>query len=559
MGGIKDSYGKDASTRVAGSCGFLAGSGASERAFYGPHSQGISSLLLQRGSPRANLHSISELRFRIEICPKGSSLSLILAVDDEKSGLYFRKLILEHAGYSVLSATDIEEAMRLFRSHPIDLVITDHLLGRQTGSEMSAEMKRLKPNVPIVLLSGTTSKPDETGSADAFLSKTEGPEELLGVVSNLLHSSSRWKGPENAKPESIPLPALLAAIVEDSDDAIFSKTIEGTILTWNKAAEEMYGYRPEEIIGQNIEILLPPNRPNEVNEILARLRRGERLKHFETTRKRKDGRFLNVSLTISPVRDPNGNVIAASTIARDITQVKQAEEALRDSEQLAVAGRMAATIAHEINNPLETVTNIVYLLRRNSALDETAQGYLKLADEEVRRVGQITRTTLGLYRDRDTTPGPVNLVGLLEAILMLYKRRLLTVGARVEAQFRSSGTVEGVSGELRQVFSNLIVNAIDALEATGTKLIVRVDDALDWRDGTRRGIKVTIADDGAGMTKETLTNLFQAFYTTKGPKGTGVGLWVSQGIVAKHGGWMRVKSRKDERHGTCFLVFLPKQ
>lgn len=486
-------------------------------------------------------------------------MSLILAVDDEKSGLYFRKLILEHAGYSVLSSSDTEEAMRLFRSHPVDLVITDHLLGRKTGSQMSGEMKRLKPNVPIVLLSGTTSKPDELGYADAFLSKTEGPEELLGVVSNLLHASSGWTLPEKGRPESIPLPVLLTAIVEDSDDAILSKTTNGTILTWNKAAEEMYGYRADEIIGQNVEILLPPDRPDEVTELLARLRRGERLKHFETTRKTKDGRILNVSLTMSPVHDANGTVVAASAIARDITQVKRAEEALRNSEQLAVAGRMAATIAHEINNPLETVTNILYLLRRNPALDSTAEGYLKLADEEIRRVGQITRTTLGLYRDRDAPPGPVNVVGLLETILMLYQRRLLTVGARVETRFESPGIVEGISGELRQVFSNLIVNAIDALEATGTKLIVRVEEAADWRDRTRRGTKVTIADDGPGMTKETLGKLFQAFYTTKGSKGTGVGLWVSKGIIAKHGGWMRVKSNKGERHGTCFVVFLPQQ
>lgn len=484
-------------------------------------------------------------------------MSLILAIDDEKSGLYFRKLILEHAGHSVLSATDVEDALELFRNNPVDLVVTDHLLGRKTGSEMSGAMKRLKPHVPIVLLSGTTSKPDETGYADAFLSKTEGPEELLSIVGKLLNPAPVPSVPERAKPEAVPLPVLLAAIVEDSDDAIFSKNTEGKILTWNKAAETMYGYRSDEIIGRNVSMLVPPERPNEIPEILERLRRGERLQHLETTRRTKDGRILHVSLTISPVHDANGNVIAASTIARDITQVKRAEEALRNSEHLAVAGRMAATIAHEINNPLETVTNILYLLRRNPALDETAQGYLKLADEEIRRVGQITRTTLGFYRDRDTTPGPVSVVGLLEAILLLYHRRLQTVGAQVETRFRSSGMVEGVSGELRQVFTNLITNALDALEETGTRLSVRVHDAVDHR-GATSGIKVAIADDGSGMSAETLTNLFQPFYTTKGSKGTGVGLWVSQGIVAKHGGWMRVRSRTGEQHGTCFVVFLPK-
>ena len=486
-------------------------------------------------------------------------MSLILAVDDEKSGLYFRKLILEHAGHSVLSATNVGEAMQLFRDNPIDLVITDHLLGRKTGREMAGEMKRLKPNVPIVLLSGTTSDPEKLANADAFLSKTEGPEELLGIVASLLHSPPTSNAAGLAKPEAVPLPTLLAAIVEDSDDAIFSKTTDGTILTWNKAAEAMYGYRQDEIIGRNVSMLLPPERPHEVEEILKRLRRGERLQHFETTRKTKDGRILSVSLTISPVKDAGGSVIAASTIARDITQAKRAEEALRNSERLAIAGRMAATIAHEINNPLETVTNILYLLGKNPTLDETARGYIKVGDEELRRVGQITRTTLGLYRDRDTTTAPVNVVGLLETILTLYQRQLQAAGAQVETRFRSAGMVQGVSGELRQVFSNLIANAIDALTSAGTRLSVRVHDAVDWRRNQRKGIKITVADDGGGMDRETLANLFQAFYTTKGSKGTGVGLWVSQGIVAKHGGWIRVKSRTGARHGTCFVVFLPKE
>ena len=486
-------------------------------------------------------------------------MSLILAVDDEKSGLYFRKLILEHAGYSVLSATTVEEAMQLFRTQPIELVVTDHMLGRKSGADMSCDMKQLKPDVPIVLLSGTRSFPEQLRYADAFLSKTEGPEEMLAVVQKLLRTGSNRVDLNRARAEAVPLQALLAAIVEDSDDAIFSKTTDGTILTWNKAAEAMYGYRPDEIIGQNVSVLLPPDQSNEIQEILERLRRGERIQHFETTRRTKSGRILSVQLTISPVLDSNGKVIAASTIARDITKQKLAEEALRNSERLAVAGRMAATIAHEINNPLETVTNILYLLGRNPSLDESSRGYLKVADEELRRVGQITRTTLGLYRDRDTKPGAVTLSGMLETILMLYQRQVQAIGAHVEKRFESAGHVQGVTGELRQIFSNLIANAVEALETSGTKLIVRVRDAVDWSDAEREGVKVSVADDGPGISAETRANLFQVFYTTKGAKGTGVGLWVSKGIVAKHGGWIRVKSTTGARHGTCFVVFLPKK
>ena len=482
-------------------------------------------------------------------------MALILAVDDEKSGLYFRKLILEHAGHRVLSATNIEEAMCLFRENPVELVLTDHLLGRKTGTEMSRQMKEIRPDIPIIIFSGTQTIPEPLEHADAFLSKTEGPDEMLEVIDKLLGASRASALSQSVKPETLPLQTLLAAIVEDSEDAILSKTLDGTILTWNKAAEKMYGYRAEEIIGRKVTVLVPPDRPDEVPGFLEKLRGGEKIQHFETNRVTKHGDTLNVSLTISPVRNAQGEVIAASTIARDITNTKLAAEALRNSERLAVGGRMAATIAHEINNPLETVTNILYLLSHNNVLDDRSKDYLKLAGDELRRIAQITRTTLGLYRDRETNPGPVDIVALIETILMLYQRRVQSVGAKLETEFSSRGQITGVSGELRQVFSNLIVNAIDALEVSGTRLIVRIHDAVDWCMPSRRGIKVTIADDGPGMPKQTMAHLFQLFYTTKGQKGTGVGLWVTQGIVAKHGGRIRVKSRPGS--GTCFVVFLP--
>jgi two-component system, chemotaxis family, CheB/CheR fusion protein len=485
-------------------------------------------------------------------------VALILAVDDESSGLYFRKLILEHAGHTVLSSTGVEEALALFRTNPVDIVVTDHLLGRQTGNDMAAEMKRIKPHVPIVLLSGTSSVPEPLVHADSFLSKTEGPEQLLEIVQQLLLSRNAVSRDElQGRAGLTPLQELLAAIVEDSDDAILSKNLDGTVLTWNKAAERMYGYRPEEIIGRNVSMLLPPDRPQEAREILQRLSLGEKIERYETRRRTKDGRLVYVSLTISPIRDEQGKVVGASTIARDITQNKMAEEALRNSERLAVAGRMAATIAHEINNPLETVTNVLYLLSRNPGLDDGARHYLKIADEELRRIAQITRSTLGLYRERDTTPSAVNLSEMIDNLLMFYQRQVQSLGVKVEKRFDSSGRIVGVSGELRQVIANLMANAIDALNVAGSKLKLHVYEAADWRNLSKRGIRVVVADDGPGIDAETQANLFRPFFTTKGQKGTGLGLWVSQGIVTKHGGSIRLRSRTGMRHGTCFAVFLP--
>lgn len=484
-------------------------------------------------------------------------MALILAVDDESSGLYFRKLILEHAGHTVLSSTGVDEALTLFRSNPVDIVVTDHLLGRQTGNDMAAEMKRAKPNVPIILLSGTSSVPEPLLHADSFLSKTEGPEQLLEIVEELLSRHAAQGDELRERAGRTPLQELLASIVEDSDDAILSKNLDGTILTWNKAAERMYGYRPEEVIGKNVSMLLPPDRPQEVRQILQRLRLGEKIEHYETRRRSKDGGILYVSLTISPVKDTQGKVFGASTIARDITQTKMAEEALRNSERLAVAGRMAATVAHEINNPLETVTNVLYLLSRNATLDEGARKYLKIADDELRRIAQITRSTLGLYRERDTTPGAVNLSEMIDNLLMFYQRQVQSLGVKVEKRFDSVGRVVGVSGELRQVIANLLANAIDALSVAGTALKMHVYESPDWRNLSKRGIRVVVADDGPGINAETQVNLFRPFYTTKGQKGTGLGLWVSRGIITKHGGTIRLRSRTGTRHGTCFAVFLP--
>jgi len=177
---------------------------------------------------------------------------LILAIDDENSGLYFRRLMLEHAGYKVLSATGVDEALRVFVSNPIDLVVTDHLLGRQVGTEMAREMKALKPSVPIILLSGTTSVPEPLQYADAFLNKNEGPDQLLQKIKLLLSDHNAKDSPSQpSKHDSgYQLHSLLAAIVESSDDAIFSKNLNGHILTWNKAAERMYGYSADESSGR---------------------------------------------------------------------------------------------------------------------------------------------------------------------------------------------------------------------------------------------------------------------------------------------------------------------
>src|SRR5437588_1825105 len=493
------------------------------------------------------------------------SNTTILCVDDEASGLYFRKLILEQHGYCVLTAVSASEGLDIFRASDVDLVVTDHLLGRGTGTKMAAEIRSIKPEVPIIVLSGTSDVPEGLEHADIFLSKTEGPEKLLVEIQTLLARQQPAAKPTSGLPATMPCDAesgssqaLLAAIVEGSDDAILSKTLEGIVTSWNRAAEHMYGYSSEEIVGKPVSILLPPDRPNEVRDILSRLKRGERLKHYETSRVAKDGHQLNVSLTISPIQDAQGRIVGASTIARDITPLKMAEQALRNSEKLAVAGRMAATVAHEINNPIESVSNILYLLENSKAVDETSRGFVRAAQEELKRISQITKVTLGFDRNWERRQVQVKISDLVEDVLTLYSRKSASLGISIEKHYRGEGIVTGDAGELRQVFSNLILNAMEALTKAGSRLRIGIFDATDWKDPNLRGVRTIISDNGPGIPLADRALIFDPFYTTKGEEGTGVGLWVSRGIVENHGGSISFKTRLTPQHsGTAFSVFLP--
>ncbi len=345
----------------------------------------------------------------------------------------------------------------------------------------------------------------------------------------------------------------LADIVESSQDAILSKDVNGIITSWNGGAERLYGYRADEAIGKPVSILSPPEQADEDHRIIQQLLKGERVQNYRTQRVRKDGKRLTVFLSVSPLRDDHGRVVGASSIAQDITAQVRAEEALRKNEKLATAGRLAATIAHEINNPLETIGNLVYLARHDKA---KAEEYLRMAEREVQRVAGIAQQTLGLVRDPASFL-PVDIGAVLEEVLTLHSRKLRAKEIEVRSRYDRVAPISGFSGELRQVFSNLIGNAIEALPQRGS-LRVRVQRWQEAADSHRPGVRVTIADNGCGITPESMGHLFEPFFTTKKDTGTGLGLWLSYSIVQKHGGWIHVRSRAQrDRSGTIFSIFLP--
>jgi PAS domain S-box-containing protein len=258
-------------------------------------------------------------------------------------------------------------------------------------------------------------------------------------------------------------------------------------------------------------------------------------------------------VTAYPVRPAQDQLRWVGVIVMDVSERKRSEDALRRTEKLAATGRLAASIAHEINNPLEAITNLLYLLRRFCRLDDSALNYVTIAEREVRRMSEITQQTLRFYR-QSTLPQRSTMEELLDSVLDMYQVRLSTLGVTVERNYEPNLNLFCFAGEIRQVVANLVSNAMDAT-AGGGRLIVRARSSQDWVHQQHKGVRVTIADTGSGMSEEVRERLFEAFFTTKGATGTGLGLWVSHEIILKHHGILHVRSR--EGAGTVFQIFFP--
>jgi signal transduction histidine kinase len=256
-----------------------------------------------------------------------------------------------------------------------------------------------------------------------------------------------------------------------------------------------------------------------------------------------------------PRREQDGTISGVIVLGVDVTEGKRAEQALLQSEKLAAVGRLASSIAHEINNPLEAVTNLLYLARQ-SAVDADTKEYLTVAEAELQRVSAIASQTLRFHR-QSTHPKPVKSAELFDGTLPLYRHKLINSQVKVERRNRADCSVVCFDGEIRQVLNNLIGNAIDSMSAGGGRLLLRSREGTNWKTGIK-GVVFTVADTGLGMSHHTLSRMFEPFFTTKGVSGTGLGLWISQQIVERHKGVLRARSSQSSNgSGTVFTLFLP--
>lgn len=271
----------------------------------------------------------------------------------------------------------------------------------------------------------------------------------------------------------------------------------------------------------------------------------------------KDGNYRWFLSRAVPIRDAEGKIGRWFGTNTDITERRQSEEALRRSEKLAAVGRMAATVAHEINNPLESVTNLLYLLRTDKSMSAESRKYLQLADQELDRVAHVARQTLGFYRD-SSAPAWLDAGQIIDDLLEVYDYRLRNREIALQKEVDGSLKLFASAGEFRQVFSNLLINAIDAVPAGGGKIRIRTRATREWNGAGRSGVRLSIGDSGSGIDSNQLLKIFEPFYTTKREVGTGLGLWLSRSVVEKHEGRIRVRSRTQrERSGTVFSIFWP--
>ena len=270
----------------------------------------------------------------------------------------------------------------------------------------------------------------------------------------------------------------------------------------------------------------------------------------------RSGREYPIEMNGAPIMNRGRQLRGVVLVFRDVTQRRQTEQTLRASDRLGQAGRLAATIAHEIRNPLDTVSNLLFLLRHETYPNPETQHYLELATDELARITQITGQLLTFHREAQC-PVQVDLCKVLESVLTLYAPQTTVSEISVTKRFETCRAVRGFPGELRQVFANLVANAIHSMP-NGGRLLLHVYESSLPSDPNRKGIRVTVLDNGSGIPPGVRKNLFAPFYTTKGESGTGLGLWVTRGILEKHEGTIHfISTVRPGRSGTAFSVFLP--
>jgi PAS domain S-box-containing protein len=391
------------------------------------------------------------------------------------------------------------------------------------------------------------------GVKEFYLDCTYSPVFENGRVAGLLGLFHDITGEVNTARN---LEAHLNAIYSTRLEYIGLMTPDGILVDCNRASVELAGNSRSELAGKHFaqvpSFAGSAGAAGLIRRAIASAQMGEAYRS-DLSLIRPNGDTAVVDFSLTPVRDADGRVAFLVAEGRDITEEKRIASALLKSEKLAAVGRLASSIAHEINNPLESVMNLIYLAR--NADSSEAERYLDMADQEIRRVSIIANQTLRFHKQA-SKPQPATAADLFSTVMSIYEGRLRNAHVQVEKRFRSGQPVICFPGDVRQVLNNLVANAIEAMPFGG-RLLIRSRNGRDWKPD-REGLVLTVADNGGGISASVKDKIFDAFFTTKGAAGNGLGLWVCQEIVKRHRGVLRVRStQRHDRTGTTFTFFLP--
>jgi PAS domain S-box-containing protein len=482
----------------------------------------------------------------------GARARVILADDNRDMREYVRRLLARV--YDVTAVADGEQALAAALENPPDLVLTDVMMPRMDGFALLRALRSAAATatIPLIMLSAKAGEEAESqgleAGADDYLVKPFTGRELLARVGSHI-SMHRLRRELTARERELRKRAEDAekqyrAMLESMSEAFLAVDTEWRVRYVNRQVAEFVSRDVSDIVGRNLWEVFPGLEETKFGESYRRAMETGQVTRVEDYYEAGNGWF---QVNAYPSEE------GLSIFAQNVTDRRIQQEKLLLSEKLAATGRLAATIAHEINNPLESVLNLVYLARTSRTEIEKIREYLATAERELTRVSHIARHTLGFYRDT-SVPGEIDLLALIEEVLTVYDSRLRASGIEVRRDFCVVPGMRGLRGELHQVFSNLLSNAIDAMRDGGTLQI----GIRETEDHPEPGVAVVIQDNGSGIPAENLPKLFRPFFTTKPSAGTGLGLWVVQEFVESWGGAVTVNSSTDSHdHGTTFTIVLP--
>lgn len=482
----------------------------------------------------------------------------VLLVEDNPDDALLLALHLTRAGYD-LSLKRVETADEMSQaladsSQTWDIILADYNLPAFSAPRALLVLKSTAFDLPFIVLSGAVTEETAVESMRAGAHDYISKQNLVRLVPAIEREIGEAEARRNKRETERALQQSeerFRQLVEAMPIGLLLSDSAQRIVYGNSALLKLLGYRRGDIEGGAVTFDQIVDR----DSILESEALNDAREPVELSLRTKSGAVVP-ALVGTAMLNPEAPVSERQTVAflADLTDQKRGQDVLRRTEKLAAAGRLAASIAHEINNPLEAVINCLYLISQTS-LDKDGTHYLELAQRELERVVHITTQTLRFYR-QNSRPIKTDIHELLETVLTLWEGKLRSLGISVERRFGNIPPIIAYDGEVRQVLANLVGNAVDAMQNHGGKLILRTVPAVSPRDGAP-GIAITVADTGCGMAPETLSRIFEPFFSTKGLTGTGLGLWVSRELVKKHHGILRVRSTSMQPSGTVFRLFLP--